>query len=106
MIDFNDPSFAGEGRVRPPGRPNPKLGKDSLSSLNYTRGTRIRVLEDNGSRGLVGLEGVVVASVPGSVVVELEHDPMLKFRAEMKVGIALSTQHPQRHFRVSEVERV
>jgi hypothetical protein len=81
------------------------LGKDSLSSLNFARGTRIRVLEDNGRRGLVGLEGIVVQSIPGSVVVELEDDPMLRFRAEMPGGFEKPIRPPQRHFRVTEVER-
>ena len=106
MTDFSDPSFDGEGRRRPKGRPNPKPGTDSLSSLNFARGTRIRVLEDNGRRGLVGLEGVVIQSFPGSVVVELENDPLLRHRAEMASGFALSKSHPQRYFRVTEVERV
>lgn len=106
MIDFNDPSFRGEGRVRPPGRPNPKFPRHSFAELNYAKGTRIRVLEDNGSRGLVGLEGLVVVSMPGSVIVELEDDPMLRFRAEMAGGITKPTRIPQRHFRVTEVERI
>ena len=107
MPDFNnDPSFAGEGRERPPGRPNPKRGTDSLADLNFARGTRIRVLEDNGSRGLVGYEGVVVLSIPGSVVVELDNDPMIHFRMNMATGFAEPKRAPQRHFRVTEVERV
>jgi hypothetical protein len=106
LPDFSDPSFAGEGRRRPPGRPNPKPGTDSLSDLNFTRGTRIRVLKDNGKRGLVGYEGVVVHSYQGGVVVKLDNDPMLHFRSVMKTGFAANTIHPQRHFRASEVERV
>jgi len=106
VIDFNDPSFAGEGRERPPGRPNLKPGTDSLSNLNFARGTRIRVLEDNGKRGLLGLEGVVVQSAPGSVVVILENDPLLSHRANMMGGIVNHRTAPRRHFRVTEVERV
>jgi len=60
-------------------------------------------LEDNGRRGLVGLEGKVVSSIPGSVIVELENDPMLFFRATMLVTKNMA--RPQRHFRVTEVER-
>jgi len=105
--DFNnDPSFRGEGRERPPGRPNPRIVNASIPSLNFARGTRIRVIEDNGTRGLVGLEGIVVASGPGSVVVELEDDPLIRFRAEMAGGITFPSRTPQRHFRASEVERV
>jgi len=105
--DFNnDPSFRGEGRGRPPGRPNPHTPNTSIPELNYVRGTRIRVIEDNGRRGLVGLEGVVIQSNPGSVIVELEHDPMLRFRMEMQSGFARPSKPPLRHFRVTEVERV
>lgn len=106
MIDFSDPSFAGEGRLRPPGRPNPKRGTDSLSDLNITSGTRIRVLKDNDKRGLVGLEGVVVQSIPGSVIVQLEADPMIKFRSNQATGFAKPTVAPKRFFRVTEVERI
>lgn len=78
---------------------------DSLSHLNYARGTRIRVLEDNGRRGLVGLEGLVVLSLPGYVVVELENDPALRHRVEMEGGFTRPRRTPKRHFRVIEVER-
>lgn len=77
-----------------------------LSRLNYTRGTRIRVLEDNGRRGLVGLEGVVVQSFPGYVVVTLENDPAIRHRVEMDGGITRPRRTPMRHFRVTEVERI
>lgn len=106
LPDFSDPSFAGEGRRRPPGRPNPKPGTDSLADLNFVRGTRIRVLKDNGRRGLVGYEGIVVQSYQGGVVVELEDDPLIHFRSEMRTGFVTSRTQPQRHFRASEVERV
>ncbi len=106
LPDFSDPSFIGEGRRRPKGRPNPKPGTDSLADLNFARGTRIRVLKDNGTRGLIGYEGIVVQTYQGGVVVELEDDPLLFFRADMKTGFATNMSHPQRHFRASEVERV
>jgi hypothetical protein len=77
-----------------------------LSSLNYARGTRIRVLEDNGRRGLVGLEGVVVQSIPGFVVVELENDPAIRHRVEMDGGFSSPRRTPLRHFRVTEVQRI
>lgn len=77
-----------------------------FSNLNYAKGTRIRVLEDNGRRGLVGLEGVVVQSLPGFVVVELENDPALRHRVEMEGGITRPRRRPLRHFRVTEVERI
>ena len=70
------------------------------------KGTRIRVLEDNGSRGLVGLEGVVIQSFPGYVVVELEGDPALRHRVRMDGGYERPRVQPRRHFRVTEVERV
>jgi hypothetical protein len=107
MPDFNnDPSFRGEGRGNPPPRPRAERGKDSLSHLNFTRGTRIRVLKDNGKTGLVGLVGVVVQAHPGSVVVELDNDPMLFFRTQMVSGFADPGKSPLRHFHASEVERV
>jgi hypothetical protein len=105
-VNFDDPSFNGEGRRRPPGRPNPKQGDQSFPDLNYARGTRIRVLKDNGTRGLLGLEGVVIASYPGGVVVELEKDPLIAFRAKMAGGITFPSRQPQRNFRVTEVEAV
>lgn len=94
------------GRADPKPAQRPLRGTDSLAHLNHARGTRIRVLEDNGRRGLVGLEGVVVQSFPGSVVVELEHDPMIRHRAEMAGGFSFPKRPPKRHFRVTEVERV
>ena len=107
MPDFNnDPSFRGEGRENPPPRPRAEPGKDSLSHLNIARGHRIRVLKDNGKRGIVGLEGVVVQSMPGAVIVELDNDPMLFFRANMQSGFANPGKSPRRHFRVTEVERI
>ena len=96
----------GDGRENPPPRPRQPIVNPSFPELNYARGTRIRVLEDNGRRGLVGLEGVVVQSLPGFVVVELENDPLVRFRAEMPGGAAFPKRQPQRHFRVTEVERV
>lgn len=109
MIDegITDETFGNvaHGRANPPPRPTTRRGTDSLSDLNFARGTRIRVLKDNGSRGLVGLEGVVVQSIPGSVVVELENDPLIAFRANMAGGFELPKRQPQRHFRVTEVER-
>lgn len=78
----------------------------TFEELNFAKGTRIRVVEDNGRRGLVGLEGVVVQSFPGSVVVELENDPLLRFRANQNVGFVRSQKTPQRYFRVTEVERI
>ena len=98
--------IAGDGRENPRPGPRPHQGRDSLSHLNIAKGTRIRVLEDNGRRGLVGLEGVVVQSLPGSVVVELENDPLLDFRATQAGGYERPRRQPQRHFRVTEVERI
>jgi hypothetical protein len=63
-------------------------------------------LEDIGKRGLVGFVGVVVQSIPGSVVVELDNDPMTFFRAQMQGGFEKPNHPPQRHFRVTEVERI
>lgn len=94
-----------DGRENPKPAPQPKRGTDSLSHLNYARGTRIRVLEDNGRRGLVGLEGVVVQSIPGYVVVELENDPATRHRVDMAGGFTRPRRAPKRHFRVTEVER-
>jgi len=96
----------GDGRENPAPRPRAVQGRDSLAHLNIAQGTRIRVLEDGGRRGLVGLEGVVVQSLPGSVVVELEHDPLLRFRAEQAGGFVIPRRTPRRHFRNNEVERV
>jgi hypothetical protein len=53
----------------------------------------------------VGLEGVVVQSFPGSVVVELEADPALRHRLRMPGGFMSPTVQPRRHFRVTEIER-
>ena len=106
MPDFSDPSFAGEGRDNPPPRQPTKRGTDSLSHLNIARGERIRVVKDNGTRGLLGLEGVVVQSFPGEVVVELEDDPAIRHRVTMSGGITKRTIPPQRFFRVTEVERM
>ena len=78
----------------------------SFADLNIAKGSRIRVLKDNGSRGLVGLEGTVVQSLPGFVVVELENDPLLSFRAVQAGGFERPNRQPQRHFRVTEVERI
>lgn len=64
------------------------------------------MLEDNGRRGLVGLEGVVVQSIPGFVVVELENDPALYHRLRMGGGMDRPVVAPQRSFRVTEVERI
>ena len=107
MPDFNnDPSFRGEGRENPPPRPRLNPGQDGLAHLNFARGTRIKVLKDNNKRGLLGLEGVVVQSFPGYVVVELESDPALRHRVSMQTGFAKSRITPRRHFRVTEVERL
>lgn len=95
----------GDGRDNPPPQPRPKQGTDPLSSLNFAKGTRIRVLKDNGRRGLVGLEGVVVQSFPGAVVVTLENDPALRHRVSMQGGFERPRRQPLRHFRVTEVER-
>lgn len=95
-----------EGRANPPPRPRSKPAMGDLSQLNFSRGERIRVLKDNGRRGLVGLEGKVVQTIPGSVVVELDADPLLLVRANQLGGIARTLQTPRRHFRVTEVERV
>lgn len=78
----------------------------SFADLNIAAGTRIRVLEDNGRRGLVGLEGVVVQSLAGFVVVELDNDPALRHRVDMAGGYERPQRKPRRHFRVTEVERV
>ena len=104
--DFSDPSFIGEGRDNPAPRQPTKGVTDSFSDLNIGVGARIRVLEDNGTRGLLGLEGVVVQSFPGEVVVQLENDPMIRHRVRMLGGIARARRAPHRHFRVTEVERI
>lgn len=106
LPDFSDPSFRGEGRDNPEPRQPTKRGTDDLGGLNITQGTRIRVIEDNNRRRLVGLEGLVVQSGPGYVIVELENDPMLFFRANMLSGFATPEVPPKRHFRVTEVERI
>lgn len=106
-VDFNeDISFQGSGRTDPGYPPQAKRGTDSLASLNYGKGTRIRVVEDNGRRGLVGLEGVVVSSMPGSVTVVLENDPVLSHRVIQRLGFGMARGPIRRHFRVTEVERV
>jgi len=99
-------NIQGDGRDQPRYPKPPQPGTDSLAELNIAKGERIRVLEDNGKRGLIGLEGVVVQSFPGSVVVELENDPLLRFRANMVHAFAPPNRIPQRHFRVTEVERL
>jgi len=104
--DFSDPSFIGSGRQSPAPRPNPERGKDDLRSLNFVSGTRIRVLEDNGRKGLLLLEGIVVQSLPGYVVVRLDDDPILKHRINQLGGLTKHTVAPLRHFRVTEVERL
>ena len=106
MTDFSDPSFAGEGRDNPLPRRPTKGVTDSFSDLNIGKGSRIRVIKDNGKRGLLGLEGVVVQSFPGEVVVELENDPAIRHRVNMLGGYEKTRRQPQRHFRVTEVERV
>ena len=111
MIDENitDPTFGNvaHGRADPKPAPRAKRPKKlSFPELNIAVGTRIRVLEDNGKRGIVGFEGVVKQSFAGSVVVELDDDPMMKFRAEMPGGFVNPTRPPLRHFRVTEVERI
>jgi hypothetical protein len=103
--DFSDPTFKGEGRDNPPPRQPTKRGLDGLGHLNFARGIRVRVIKDNGKRGLLGLEGVVMQSFPGEVVVELENDPLIGHRANMIGGMVLN-KRPMRHFRVTEVERV
>jgi hypothetical protein len=104
--DFSDPSFIGSGRQTPAPRPNPERGKDSLDHLNMVKGTKIRVLKDNGRKGLLGLTGVVVQSFPGYVVVKLEQDPILSHRINQKGGLTKHRTAPLRHFRVTEVERL
>ena len=104
--DFSDISFRGSGRDNPEPRQPTKRGTDDLGGLNIVAGTRIRVIEDNGRRRLTGLEGMVVQAGPGYVVVELENDPMLFFRAHMQSGFATPKVPPKRHFRVTEVERI
>ena len=96
----------GDGRDNPKPQPRLNPGNVYLPELNFARGTRIRVLEDNGRRGLVGLEGVVVQSSPGFVTVELENDPLLRHRMYQAGGFATTRKQPRRHFRVTEVERV
>jgi hypothetical protein len=54
---------------------------------------------------LIGLEGVVVQSLPGAVVVELENDPAVRHRVTMDGGISVPRRRPLRHFHVTEVER-
>lgn len=78
----------------------------NFPDLNIAKGTRIRVLEDNGRRNLVGLEGEVVQSLPGAVIVELENDPLLYHRATQAGGFERTRRKPRRHFRVTEVERI
>lgn len=95
----------GDGRENPKPAQRPKTGTDSLAHLNFARGTRIRVVQDNGRRGLIGLEGVVVQSLPGAVVVELENDPAVRHRVTMDGGISVPRRRPLRHFHVTEVER-
>lgn len=96
----------GDGTTNPSPRPAPHPPIGSFADLNIATGTRIRVLRDNGRRGLIGLEGVVVQSLPGAVIVELVGDPLLKFRASMKSGFETIKITPRRHFRVTEVERI
>jgi hypothetical protein len=96
----------GDGRDNPPYPQPARPGTDNLDHLNIAKGTRIRVLKDNGRRGLVGLEGSVVQSLPGFVIVELENDPLLRHRANMAGGFERRQTAPRRHFRVTEVERV
>jgi len=97
---------AGDGRDKPIYPRPAERGKDSLDSLNIPRGTRIRVLMDNGRKGLLGLEGTVAQSFPGYVVVRLENDPILSHRINQHGGLTRHKTAPLRHFRVTEVERV
>lgn len=99
-------NIPGDGRDRPPGGPRPEPGKDDLSHLDIAKGTRVRVIADDERRGLKGLEGVVVQSMPGAVIVELENDPLLYHRSNMRVGFEKAKRQPQRHLRVIDVERV
>jgi len=96
----------GDGREQPIYPRPAERGKDSLDALNIAKGTRIRVLVDNGRKGLVGLEGMVMQSFPGYVVVKLEDDPILNHRINMSGGLTSHKTAPLRHFRVTEVERV
>jgi len=96
----------GDGRENP--RP-PKIKhqpKASFDALNLVVGTRIRVIRDNGRSGLRGLEGVVVQSIGGGVVVKLDGDPARRFRVSQAGGFATPSRHPLRFFRVTEVERI
>ena len=111
MIDENitDPTFGNvaHGRANPtPRQPAERPKSLSFPELNIGTGSRIRVLEDNGRRGIVGLVGDVVQSYPGFVVVELDDDPMLRFRAAMPGGFVNPQRPPKRHFRVTEVEKI
>lgn len=105
MSDWID-NIPGDGRENPAPRPRANPGNDYLGHLNLAKGTKIRVLKDNGSRGLVGLVGTVVQSFPGSVVVELENDPALRHRVNQQGGFETPRRQPRRHFRVTEVERI
>lgn len=98
-------NLPGDGRENPTPRPRVNPTQPYISNLNFARGTRIRVLKDNGTRGLLGLEGLVVQSFPGFVVVELDNDPALNHRVLQARGFD-TTRNPRRHFRVTEVERV
>lgn len=95
-----------DGRENPKPEPQRARGTGDLSNLNIAKGTRIRVLQDNGRRGLVGLEGVVVQTVAGGVVVELENDPAIRFRLRMNLDFHGPSKRPLRYFRVTEVERI
>jgi len=99
-------TFRGDGTDNPKPLPRLNPGNDYLGNLNIVVGSRIRVLKDNGRRGLVGLEGTVVISTPGSVVVELENDPADKMRVDMAGGITNRIVKARRHFLINEVERI
>ena len=103
MSDWVD-NIPGDGRENPEPRRRINPGGEYISELNFAKGSRIRVLQDNGTRGLLGLEGVVVQSFAGSVVVELDDDPALRHRVLQARGFDRSKK-PRRHFRVTEVER-
>lgn len=105
MTGFVD-NIPGDGRDRPAGRPRPQPGTDDLGHLNIAVGTRIRVIEDLDRKGLKGLEGEVVQTLAGAVVVELDNDPALYFRSQLSGGIAGPSGKPRRHFLVTAVERV
>lgn len=75
-----------------------------MSFPTFDLGQRIRVLKDNGRRGLVGLEGSVEQVAVTGLVVKLDADPGNRHRLNMIGGFELPVVPVLRFFLTHEVE--